>query len=181
MLTMLNTSPKLYLISLLVNGTQGMFFLSYNKDCICPQHPPMAKRRGLRRCDTLRDGYRNEQRRGSDDGRTAASAGASADQSGRERTTGRVQQPGNDSPQPRGVYAQLYLYFPERPARQAAEEHDRQPGSCQANFSRAGREHRALRGAIRHHQGNAGRRPDTKRGIRTVGKWWAWVDLNHRP
>jgi len=34
---MLNTSPKLYLISLLVNGTQGNFFLSCNKDCICPQ------------------------------------------------------------------------------------------------------------------------------------------------
>jgi hypothetical protein len=34
---MLNTSPKLYLISLLVNGTQGIFFLSYNKDCSRPQ------------------------------------------------------------------------------------------------------------------------------------------------
>src|SRR5882762_1537935 len=144
MLTMLNTSPKLYLISLLVNGTQGIFFLSYNKDCSRPPAAPTAKRRGLRRCDTLRSEHRNEERRGSDDGRTAASAGAGADQGGRERTTGRVQQPGDDSPQPRRVYAELYLYISEWPAGQAAEEHDREPGSCQADFSRAGREYRAL-------------------------------------
>src|SRR6267378_4432863 len=144
MLTMLNTSPKLYLISLLVNGTQGIFFLSYNKDCICPQQ--RLRRSGAVSVAVIpwEANTVTNQRRGSDDGRTAASAGAGADQSGRERTTGRIQQPGDDSPQPRGVYAQLYLHFPKRPAGQAVEEHDRQPGSCQADFSRTRREHRAL-------------------------------------
>src|SRR6266853_5854203 len=143
MLTMLNTSAKLYLISSIVNGAQRISFLPYNKGCI-GRGWKLVKRRALLRCGTLRSDNATNPRRGSYDGRTTASAGAGADQGGRERTTGRVQQTGDDSPQPRRVYTQLYLYFPQRPAGQAAEEHDRQPGSCEADFSGTGREYRAL-------------------------------------
>src|SRR5579864_8501106 len=83
-------------------------------------------------------------RKGSHDGPTAAGARAGTDQGGREGTAGRVQQSGDDSPQSRGIHAEFYLYFSQRRAGQAAEEHDRQPRPRQAHLSRARREYRAL-------------------------------------
>src|ERR1700730_11068142 len=105
-----------------------------------------------------------------EDGRTAATARAGADQSGRERVAGRVQQFGDGSPQSGRVHAEFYLYFPQRSAGQVAQEHDRQPGACQEDLARTRRKHRALRSAIRSDQGNARGRADAERRIYTVGK-----------
>src|SRR5580704_1396308 len=84
-----------------------------------------------------------------------STAGAGADQSGRKRTSGRVQQSGDGSPQPGRIHAQLHLYLSQRRARQVTEEHDRQPRPRQTHLARTWRKYRALRSPVRSDQRNS--------------------------
>src|SRR5689334_6174812 len=114
-------------------------------------------------------------------GSTAASTGPGADQSRRKGIAGAVQQPGDDSPQSRRVHHELYLYFPECHARKTAEQYDRQPGTREAYLARSGRESRAVRSAIWHHQGITGRKhAGAKRRLRAVEADWLASSMGQR-
>src|SRR5437588_5565077 len=74
------------------------------------------------------------------DGSTAAGTGTSANQGGRKRVAGAVQQPSDDSPQPGRVHAELYLHFSEWHAGKAFAQRDCQPRARQTHLAGIGRE-----------------------------------------
>ena len=82
---------------------------------------------------------------------------------------GALQQSGDDSSQSGRVHAAFHLHFSQRHPREAGVEHDRQPGTRQAAVARAGREYRAVRGAVRADSRSAGARAADEYGFRAVG------------
>lgn len=133
-------------------------------------------RRKKNGCDTFKPGVNRIEKReanikGEDDGRAAASAGTSADQSGREGIAGAVQQPGDAAPQPGRVHAELHLHLPEREPGKAVEQRDRESRAREAHLAGAGRKYLAIRSAVWPDQGTGGWRnsADAERGIRAVG------------
>src|SRR5436190_17345012 len=142
---MVNTLTKLHLIRPDVNGT-GRYFCSadnatnvrFRKRTL--QRRPQHGRAAGSECGTLKRQHRRR-----DDERAAAATtspdGADADQGRREGITGPVQQLDDDSSQRGGVYAELYLHFPEWSAGEAIEQHDCESGSREADLAGARRKY----------------------------------------
>src|ERR1700732_1199386 len=159
-----NFTSKLHLTSTTVNNVSRFIFASHNSLSTCTNLCSPPGERTPRRRDTLNQ-FRsaNTFDRRAIHGRAAAPARASANQSGREGITGRIQQSADDSPQSGRIHPHLYLYLPQRRPRKAAEEHDRQPRPRQTHLARARRKYRKVRVAVRIHQGGTGSRPANRR------------------
>src|SRR5580704_2072409 len=95
--------------------------------------------------------------RGEEDGRAAASARASADQSGRKGIAGAVQQFGDVAPQFGGVHSEFHLHLPEWGAGKAAYQRHREPRAREEDLAGIGGEYLAPRSAVRADQGSARR------------------------
>src|SRR2546422_1625492 len=99
------------------------------------RRPPHGRTAGSE-CGTFKRQHRRR-----DDERAAAATtspdGADADQGRREGIAGPVQQFDDDSSQRGGVYAELHLHFPERRAGEAAEQHDCESRTCEADLAGA--------------------------------------------